>query len=376
MEKIVGLDSVYDSDEFRMYVHKVLPCSKRSPHDWSQCPFSHPGEKAKRRNIRTHSYDCEICPEVAKGQECKLGSTCPHSHNVFEAWLHPQRYRTMLCKDKDKCNRSVCFFAHGPHQLRTPELGTSLAAVQLNDGYHQGTNMEATKEAAASADYDLQRAAREASQAAEDTSNQWQALQAGLLSRAASCGSGTYANPAVIYCASPPAAGPVVAPLAVATAPAASGSAVESAAALMHFGSDGDVRFCGSSASMIATGGGLLHPQQQMMKEMSLGGAEMSGMQQLLVTLAYESSQAAQQSKAAAATAHQQWQAVPALRNGHQQLGTLAGREAGSDLTAEVAQDAHQAILNAAAEWNESTLATATGMGVYANPGPGWFMQQ
>lgn len=39
---------------------------------------------------------------------------------VFESWLHPSRYRTQLCKDQEKCDRPVCFFAHNIKELRTP----------------------------------------------------------------------------------------------------------------------------------------------------------------------------------------------------------------------------------------------------------------
>lgn len=35
-------------------------------HEWTTCPFAHPGEKAKRRDPRTHQYDCEMCPAVVK----------------------------------------------------------------------------------------------------------------------------------------------------------------------------------------------------------------------------------------------------------------------------------------------------------------------
>jgi hypothetical protein len=37
---------------------------------------------------------------------------------VFESWLHPQKFRTMMCKDGEACHREVCFFAHGAEQLR------------------------------------------------------------------------------------------------------------------------------------------------------------------------------------------------------------------------------------------------------------------
>lgn len=43
------------------------------------------------------------------------------SPGVFESWLHPSRYRTQLCKDHEKCDRPVCFFAHSVEELRTPE---------------------------------------------------------------------------------------------------------------------------------------------------------------------------------------------------------------------------------------------------------------
>lgn len=87
-----------------------LPVLQRFVHDWPSCPFAHPGEKAKRRDPRTHVYDCEMCPAVTRGETCELGAACPHSHHVFESWLHPQKYRTLLCKDGDSCHREVCFF--------------------------------------------------------------------------------------------------------------------------------------------------------------------------------------------------------------------------------------------------------------------------
>eukprot|EP00879_Flechtneria_rotunda_P006611 GHRR01006948.1.p1 GENE.GHRR01006948.1~~GHRR01006948.1.p1 ORF type:complete len:558 (+),score=281.50 GHRR01006948.1:1320-2993(+) len=37
---------------------------------------------------------------------------------LFEYWLHPQRYRTEMCQFGASCTRPVCFFAHGEHQLR------------------------------------------------------------------------------------------------------------------------------------------------------------------------------------------------------------------------------------------------------------------
>ena len=45
---------------------QVLPCSKRFCHDWTVCPYAHPGEKAKRRDPRVHSYTGIACPNMKK----------------------------------------------------------------------------------------------------------------------------------------------------------------------------------------------------------------------------------------------------------------------------------------------------------------------
>lgn len=90
-------------------------CSKRAPHDWcahplraavtasccslngvlqttvllpaaaaarQACPFSHPGEKAHRRDPRAHSAD--MCKAMEQYGECASGDACPYAHTVFE----------------------------------------------------------------------------------------------------------------------------------------------------------------------------------------------------------------------------------------------------------------------------------------------------
>jgi hypothetical protein len=111
-----GVDG-YGSDEFRMYEFKVRRCSRARSHDWTECPFAHPGEKARRRDPRKYHYSGTACPDFRKGG-CKRGDACEYAHGVFECWLHPARYRTQPCKDGTACRRRVCFFAHTPDQLR------------------------------------------------------------------------------------------------------------------------------------------------------------------------------------------------------------------------------------------------------------------
>ncbi|XWS70276.1 hypothetical protein CRYUN_Cryun03dG0034600 [Craigia yunnanensis] len=107
----------FSCDHFRMYVFKVRRCARGRSHDWTECPYAHPGEKARRRDPRKIHYSGNACPDFRKGN-CKKGDACEFAHGVFECWLHPTRYRTQPCKDGTSCKRRVCFFAHTPEQLR------------------------------------------------------------------------------------------------------------------------------------------------------------------------------------------------------------------------------------------------------------------
>ncbi|KAL3747347.1 hypothetical protein ACJRO7_016172 [Eucalyptus globulus] len=123
---------VYSCDNFRMYEFKVRRCARGRSHDWTECPYAHPGEKARRRDPRKYHYSGTACPEFRKGS-CRKGDACEFAHGVFECWLHPARYRTQPCKDGAGCRRRVCFFAHTPEQLRvvTPQQSPRGAATQL-----------------------------------------------------------------------------------------------------------------------------------------------------------------------------------------------------------------------------------------------------
>ncbi|KAI3519767.1 hypothetical protein L1887_08983 [Cichorium endivia] len=126
-------DGVYGTDEFRMFVFKVKPCSRAYSHDWTECPFVHPGENARRRDPRKHQYSCVPCPEFRKGS-CIKGDTCEYAHGVFESWLHPAQYRTRLCKDETGCARKVCFFAHKVEELRPLYASTGSAVPSPKSG--------------------------------------------------------------------------------------------------------------------------------------------------------------------------------------------------------------------------------------------------
>ncbi|KAI3757848.1 hypothetical protein L6452_05391 [Arctium lappa] len=126
-------NGVYGSDEFRMYTFKVKPCSRAYTHDWTECPFVHPGENARRRDLRKYNYSCVPCPEFRKGS-CVKGDSCEYAHGVFESWLHPAQYRTRLCKDEIGCARKVCFFAHRVEELRPVYASTGSAMPSPKSG--------------------------------------------------------------------------------------------------------------------------------------------------------------------------------------------------------------------------------------------------
>jgi Ankyrin repeats (3 copies) len=109
---------IYSTDEFRMYAFKIKPCSRAYSHDWTECPFVHPGENARRRDPHKFFYSCVPCPDFRKGS-CRKADNCEYAHGVFESWLHPAQYRTRLCKDEVGCKRRICFFAHKPEELRS-----------------------------------------------------------------------------------------------------------------------------------------------------------------------------------------------------------------------------------------------------------------
>ncbi|KAF3496140.1 hypothetical protein DY000_02051820 [Brassica cretica] len=111
-------DDPYASEHFRMFEFKIRRCTRSRSHDWTDCPFAHPGEKARRRDPRRFQYSAEVCPEFRRDGDCSRGDDCEFAHGVFECWLHPIRYRTEACKDGKHCKRKVCFFAHSPRQLR------------------------------------------------------------------------------------------------------------------------------------------------------------------------------------------------------------------------------------------------------------------
>lgn len=106
-------------DEFMLYEFKIAKCLLTQQHLWRDCPFVHPGEPVHRRHPSLYKGD--LCPAVKQGQICPHGpAKCSYAHNAFEAWLHPERYKTIMCRKGARCTRDICFFAHSPAEVRAP----------------------------------------------------------------------------------------------------------------------------------------------------------------------------------------------------------------------------------------------------------------
>ncbi|KAF8760566.1 hypothetical protein HU200_010037 [Digitaria exilis] len=128
-------------EAFWAYVYKVHRCPQLSSHDWTSCPYAHKGERARRRDPRRFSYLAVPCPAFRESRQrqqlartgaaptCVHGLRCRYAHGVFELWLHPARFRTVLCEAGEGCRRRICFFAHSLAELRDEDDPRPLAGM-------------------------------------------------------------------------------------------------------------------------------------------------------------------------------------------------------------------------------------------------------
>lgn len=125
-----------DIDLFRMYSYKIQQCPHKNPHNWGNCPFVHPGETAKRRDLVRFTYSSKPCPNFSEKKQCEDGDQCRFAHGLFESFLHPTRYKTQLCHSGTSYNRRVCFFAHTAEEKRLaipspPSANSTVAAIDV-----------------------------------------------------------------------------------------------------------------------------------------------------------------------------------------------------------------------------------------------------
>ena len=59
---------------------QVVSCSRQDSHAWKECPFAHPKENARRRDVQLFSYTTRECPCYKASGLCVEGAyavPCP-----------------------------------------------------------------------------------------------------------------------------------------------------------------------------------------------------------------------------------------------------------------------------------------------------------
>ena len=105
------------SDDFRMFEFKVRRCSRTRAHAATECPYTHPGEKARRRDPRRFHYSGSACPDFRKGSASQ--GTRASWRTACSSAGCTQADTAQLCKDGALRPKGV-LLAHAPNQLRPP----------------------------------------------------------------------------------------------------------------------------------------------------------------------------------------------------------------------------------------------------------------
>lgn len=103
---------------------KTEECLIKDKHDSKRCHGFHKNAHDWRRELGT--YSSERCSFVDKQIECPFGEQCDKSHNYFEEWYHPEKYRTQFCavylKNGECSLKEFCSYAHTKSELKIDVL--------------------------------------------------------------------------------------------------------------------------------------------------------------------------------------------------------------------------------------------------------------
>lgn len=95
---------------------QVQKCPKVKPHDWTQCPFAHAGERATRRDPLQFKYSGSACADFRRVRPAPLHHACPSPfgclHSASEVLSH-------------------CICA----SVRAPDLRHEVYALKLQDAH-------------------------------------------------------------------------------------------------------------------------------------------------------------------------------------------------------------------------------------------------
>lgn len=107
--------------EFNPLTYKIYKCPLGAicKLDKKLC-FNYHNNNDRRRNPGIHN--AKLCPELyennkkIKDGKCKKGDDCEYSHNLYEYYYHPEKFRTVACpkekKEKYCKERLICPYFH------------------------------------------------------------------------------------------------------------------------------------------------------------------------------------------------------------------------------------------------------------------------
>lgn len=95
-----------------MYEYKIKRCPRSKPHDWTICPYAHPGEKAKRRDPRKYQYSARSVP-------CLIGERVRRLSLLLTGPLTPASPpQVMPAAQEDRCLPTWPAVPPGPRRVR------------------------------------------------------------------------------------------------------------------------------------------------------------------------------------------------------------------------------------------------------------------
>eukprot|EP01083_Nonionella_stella_P047453 126990_1 len=178
-EKLLTLadKAIFDEKfvEFYTYHFKISECKLQHEHDEVRCPY-HKSARDTRRCPVKFAYSATPCKFVNPTQrfnkaswgsplKCRNKERCKFSHNIYEAWYHPNAFRTRRCPIYHRLIReagtTTCAFAHHcprvhdvseqrDHHAALRDLQSRRAATTTTtrrptaDGVHKGFGQPAT----------------------------------------------------------------------------------------------------------------------------------------------------------------------------------------------------------------------------------------
>ena len=136
----------YIPTEFNPKTYKMYECplGKICKLDKKLCLNYH-NDQDRRRN--PHFYECKLCPNLYDNNKripnakCKDGDDCNFAHNLYEYFYHPNKFRTIKCKQEKNgkyCKeRLICPYYHKSDEICETKDGIIFVDENLVYDYYK-----------------------------------------------------------------------------------------------------------------------------------------------------------------------------------------------------------------------------------------------